>query len=142
MTKVMKDTPPIKESISKETSCSPLSLQLSTSNDKDSLLFLDEVFTKKKDDYLGFIKSREKLPLILSFLENEQNTLYAKCKLLDLLYKLFKDYPYLMDVLSSCKSAEKNTIGVILVNLYLQYIFTPSNNENEKEMRGQTKEKV
>ena len=142
MTKVMKDTPPIKESISQETSCSPLSLQLSTSNDKDSLLFLDEVFTKKKDDYLGFIKSREKLPLILSFLENEQNTLYAKCKLLDLLYKLFKDYPYLMDVLSSCKSAEKNTIGVILVNLYLQYIFTPSNNENEKEMRGQTKEKV
>ena len=66
MTKVMKDTPPIKESISQETSCSPLSLQLSTSNDKDSLLFLDEVFTKKKDDYLGFIKSREKLPLILS----------------------------------------------------------------------------
>ena len=142
MTKVMKDTPQIKESISQETSCSPLSLQLSNSNDKDSLLFLNEVFTKKKDDYLGFIKSRQKLPLILSFLENEQNSLYSKIKLLDLLYKLFKDYPYLMDVLSSCKSVENNTIGVILVNLYLQYIFTPSNNENEKDMRGQMKEKV
>lgn len=136
----MKDTSSNSDSIPNEVEKSKNSQQ---NSNKECFSVLDDVFIKiGEKEYLGLVKCGPKIPKILDFFENDNNTYFDKIQNIHHLCKLIHNYPYICNIFSFYHSDNnQQNIEGVLMKLYIKICFDIEN-ESDKDIVKEFKEQI
>ena len=136
----MKDTSSNSDSIPNEGEKSKNSQQ---NSNQECFSVLDDVFIKiGEKEYLGLVKCGPKIPKILDFFENDNNTYFDKIQIIHHLCKLIHNYPYICNIFSFYHSDNnQQNIEGVLMKLYIKICFDIEN-ESDKDIVKEFKEQI